>query len=145
MITTYKIPYQHGDQKGELRIGWASWDDGSLTARSIKFAYKDDSGKISRGSPELPFEILVDMCVLASDQKELEDFWKPGRSPKVPPVGKATVDELNEERKRLTIALTRLQQLAMDIPWAEWAPVYDSIGARLEEVKTEIEIRKAGA
>lgn len=102
------------------------------------------SGKISRGSPELPFDILVDMCVLASDQKELEDFWKSGRSSKVPPVGKAAVEELNEERKRLTIALTRLQQLAMDVPWAEWTHVYDPIGARLEDVKAEIEKRKAG-
>ena len=37
MITTTKTPYKDGD----LRIGWASWDDGSMTDRSIKYAYKD--------------------------------------------------------------------------------------------------------
>jgi hypothetical protein len=117
---------------------------GDLGQRRTVNLFTAGSGKISRGSPELPFDILVDMCVLASDQKELEDFWKSGRSSKVPPVGKAAVEELNEERKRLTIALTRLQQLAMDVPWAEWTHVYDPIGARLEDVKAEIEKRKAG-
>ena len=53
-IPTYTEPYRDG----ELRIGWASWDDGTFKARSIKYAYKDTSGKISRESPELPFEIL---------------------------------------------------------------------------------------
>ena len=45
MITTHKIPYRNG----ELRIGWASWDNGNLEQRSIKYAYHDSSGKISRG------------------------------------------------------------------------------------------------
>ena len=141
MIPTYKIPYRDG----ELRIGWASWDDGSLTARSIKYAYPDGSGKISRGSPELPFDILVDMCLLAAEQKELEDLWKPGRTPTLPSLEKATGDELHDEKKRLTVALVRLQQLAMDVPWADWAHVYDPIGARLEEIKVEIGKRKAAA
>ncbi|MFI0844018.1 hypothetical protein [Mesorhizobium sp. IMUNJ 23232] len=68
MITTFKIPYD----KGELRIGWASWDDGSLTDRSVKFAYNDKSGKTSRGAPELPFGVLTDMIVLAHQQGELD-------------------------------------------------------------------------
>jgi len=51
MIATNKKPYRDGD----LRVGWASWDDGSYTARSIKYAYVDKSGKISRGSPKKTF------------------------------------------------------------------------------------------
>jgi hypothetical protein len=141
MIPTYKIPYR----KGELRIGWASWDDGSLTDRSIKFAYQDGSGKISRGSPELPFDILVDMCLLAAEQKELEDLLKPGRTQTLPPLETAKAEELQDEKKRLTVALIRLQQLAMDVPWVDWARVYDPIGARLEAVKAELEKRKVAA
>ena len=64
MIPTYIEPYD-GD---ELRIGWASWD---VKYRSIKYAYKDTSGKISRGCPELPFGVLVDMVLVAKRQGEL--------------------------------------------------------------------------
>ena len=39
----------------------------------------------------------------------------------------------------------RLQQLAVDVPWADWAHVYDPIGARLEEVKAEMGKRKVAA
>ena len=67
MIPTHIEPYRDG----ELRIGWASWDDGSFQDRSIKYAYRDNSGKISRGCPELPFDILVDMVVAAFRQGEL--------------------------------------------------------------------------
>lgn len=134
MIPTYKIPYRDG----ELRIGWASWDDGSYTARSIKYAYPDGSGKISRGSPEIPFDILADMCLLAAEQKELDDLFKPSRTPKPVSLAEATEQELLDEKKRLTIALMRLQQLAMDIPWVDWANVYDPIGSRLESVNSKI-------
>ena len=68
MNPTAFLPYRDGD----LRIGWASWDDGSCRARSIKWAYRDKSGKISRGSPEIPFDILLDMVGFAADQGELD-------------------------------------------------------------------------
>jgi hypothetical protein len=141
MIPTYKIPYRDG----ELRIGWASWDDGSLTARSIKYAYPDGSGKISRGSPELPFDILVDMCMLAAQQGELEDLSKPGRVQTLPSLEKAKARELQDEKKRLTIALMRVQQIAMDVPWADWARVFDPIRTRLEAVKAELDKRRVAA
>ena len=67
MVLTSVTPYRDGD----LRIGWASWDDGSYTSRSIKYAYRDASGKISRGCPELPFDILIDMVIRAYGQGEL--------------------------------------------------------------------------
>ena len=31
----------------------------------------DKSGKVSRGCPELPFDVLVEMTILALKQKEL--------------------------------------------------------------------------
>jgi hypothetical protein len=67
MVPTFKTAYRNG----EIRIGWASWDDGSFTARSIKYAYPDSSRKISRGSPELSFDLLVDMTITALEQNEL--------------------------------------------------------------------------
>ncbi len=135
MITTHKIP--HGD--GELRIGWASWDDGSLTARSIKYAYPDSSGKISRGSPELPFDILVAMVLLAAEQGELDKLM-PGKAAAAKPrnVSGISPRELVDEKETLTVALTRIQGLIMEIPWADWQPIYDEIGARLDAVKDEI-------
>jgi len=133
MITTHKVPYRNG----ELRIGWASWDDGSLTSRSIKYAYPDTSGKISRGSPELPFDILIDMLVLAADQREIDQALTiPGSGSPADASTMSTVD-LNEEKKLLSTSLLRLQQLVASVPWASWK-VYDQIGKRLEAVRAEI-------
>ena len=133
MITTHKVPYRNG----ELRIGWASWDDGSMTARSIKYAYPDSSGKISRGSPELPFDILVDMLVLAADERELAPFAKPGRQNTDVDLSNATLAELSEEKKKLSVNLVRLQGLVIELPWADWK-VYDEVWSRLEAIKVEI-------
>lgn len=142
MIPTFTIPYKDG----ELRIGWASWDKGAYKERSIKYAYQDSSGKISRGSPELPFDILFDMLQLAADQKELEQSLPkadPRRAAKAP--SKMTEQELQDEKKLLTVALMRLQQLALDIAWVNWASVYDPIGTRLEAVKSQLSSRQRGA
>lgn len=68
MIPTHVEPYKEGR---EIRIGWASWDDNEFKNRSIKYVYKDASGKISRGCPELPFDVLVDMILVAKRQGEL--------------------------------------------------------------------------
>ena len=131
MITTHKIPYRNG----ELRVGWASWDDGSLTARSIKYAYPDSSGKISRGSPELPFDILIDMLELAADQKEV-DLSLPAPKEEAD-LGSATLSDLKEEKRLLSANLLRLQGIVLELPWANWK-VYDHIGKRLDAVRAEI-------
>lgn len=139
MVPTYTIPYRDG----ELRIGWASWDEGAYKERSIKYAYRDSSGKISRGSPELPFDVLIDMLLLAAEQKELDQHThKLTHAPSARPVDRATVQELQDEKKSLTIALMRLQQLAMDVRWVDWATVYDPLGSRLEAVKEELDSRR---
>lgn len=76
MIPTYSEPY---GADADLRIGWASWDKDPATGRmryehrSIKFAYQKD-GKISRGAPELPFGVLLDMVKLAAERGELNDY-----------------------------------------------------------------------
>lgn len=41
----------------EFRLGFASWDKGKRTARSVKFAWLDKNGKIARGG-EFPVEAL---------------------------------------------------------------------------------------
>lgn len=136
MITTHKIPYKDG----ELRIGWASWDDGSLSERSIKYAYKDSSGKISRGAPELPFPILIDMLHLAAEQGELK-FGEERRQ--LSPVAAAPLAELLKEKATLKSALLILQKLMADLPWADARGVYDRIGQRYEAVKAELDGRSA--
>jgi hypothetical protein len=133
MITTHKFPYRNG----ELRIGWASWDDGSLTARSIKYAYPDSSGKISRGSPELPFDILVDMLVLAGDQKEIDESIPTLSGPDLQSPAAMSDQELRDEKVVLSTTLIRLQQLVLAVRWADWS-VYDQIGARLDAIRAEI-------
>lgn len=70
MITTAKKAHSHG----ELRVGWASWDKGNLEKRSFKWAYKDKAGKISRGAPEMPMELLLPFMQFLVDQGE---FTKP--------------------------------------------------------------------
>lgn len=93
MIPTYVTPYRDG----ELRIGWASWDSGNYQSRSIKWAYTDKSGKISRGSPEIPFDILLDMVVLAAGQGELDHVLNPPGSASMP-VKDMTIDEIAKRR-----------------------------------------------
>ena len=48
--------------EGEIRVGWASWDSGDHQSGSVKWAYEDKTGKISRGSPEVPIDVLVAMA-----------------------------------------------------------------------------------
>ena len=71
MIPTAKKTMEIVGQQGELRVGWASWDKGKLENKSIKYAYRDKRGWISRGSPEVPFDILTEMIIFAKEQGEL--------------------------------------------------------------------------
>jgi hypothetical protein len=132
MIPTYKEPYRDGD----LRAGWASWDDGSLTARSIKYAYPDSSGKISRGSPELPVDILVDMLEFASRIGETDSLFKHSGMREAVPIKDLKKDELAIEVQHLKTTLLLIQKLAVDLPWAKFEAVYDQIGNRYENAKS---------
>jgi hypothetical protein len=46
-----------GAKNEELRLGVASWDDGSGTSRSIKYTWFDKIGRAARGG-EMPVEAL---------------------------------------------------------------------------------------
>ncbi|MCF5548852.1 MULTISPECIES: hypothetical protein [Pseudomonas] len=135
MITTYKEKYGNG----ELRLGWASWDDGSMTRRSVKYAYTDSLGKVSRGSPEIPMEFLVDILEFALTQNEVS-FGRGNKSPAV--LQTCSGEELLEEFKGLKAALMQLQKLMMDMPWVSFQAPYDQIGGRYELVKNEIHKRR---
>jgi hypothetical protein len=43
--------------ENEIRLGVASWDDGSKTAKSVKYTWFDKNGKVARGG-EFPVEAL---------------------------------------------------------------------------------------
>lgn len=45
------------DTNCELRLGIASWDDGTRTAKSIKYTWFDKNGKAARGG-EFPVDAL---------------------------------------------------------------------------------------
>ncbi|MFA6124544.1 hypothetical protein [Sphingomonas sp.] len=108
-----------------------------MTARSIKYAYPDASGKISRGSPELPFDILVDMLVLAGDQKEIDESLPTLGDPNLADPATMSDQDLKDEKTVLSTTLIRLQPLVVAVRWAEWS-VYDQIGARLDAIRAEI-------
>lgn len=65
MIPIHVTRYKGRNFPSEFRIGWASWDKKAFQEQSIKWAYKDAVGKVSRGCPELPFDVLVDMVIYA--------------------------------------------------------------------------------
>lgn len=56
MKTLEREPYKL-DRTYELRLGIASWDDGSGKAKSFKFTWFDKNGKPTRGG-EIPVECL---------------------------------------------------------------------------------------
>jgi hypothetical protein len=45
------------DSGCEIRLGIASWDDGSKTSKSVKYTWFDKNGKAARGG-EFPVEAL---------------------------------------------------------------------------------------
>lgn len=133
MIVTQKTPYRDG----ELRLGWASWDDGSLTARSIKYAYRDGSGKISRGAPEIPLDVLVDMLRYAAEQGELSFV------PKAATRGHQTARQVLAERNGLATVHALLVQLRAELSWLDLEAVIRQVEARLEEMREHFLKKKA--
>jgi hypothetical protein len=56
MRPAFSEPAQN-DPTCEIRLGVASWDDGSGTAQSVKYTWFDKNGKAARGG-EFPVEAL---------------------------------------------------------------------------------------
>jgi hypothetical protein len=57
----------HGNQTDELRLGIASWDDGSGASKSIKYTWFDKTGRAARGG-EMPVETLEQAYKFAKRQ-----------------------------------------------------------------------------
>lgn len=138
MITTYKEKYKNG----ELRLGWSSWDKGRFEKKSIKYAYKDKSGKISRGSPELPIDVIVDMMIFAAENGVLYDekVFAISRAKEALPIPTLSQDELVAERKELSSALVILKKLQSELPFADFQSVYDQIETRKCQIKQAIDL-----
>ena len=64
MQVAFSERYRHGEKNEELRLGVASWDDGSHTAMSVKFTWFDKSGKAARGG-EIPVAALPQLLSFA--------------------------------------------------------------------------------
>ena len=78
------------------------------------------------------------MFRLAADQGELDRVMPESVATKARQVSELSLKELREEKKKLSEALRRIQGLLAEIPWANWKPIYNEIGAWLEIVKMEI-------
>jgi len=59
MQASHSEPYKL-DPSCEIRVGIASWDDGTGTHKSIKFTWFDKNGKACRGG-EVPIEAVPQM------------------------------------------------------------------------------------
>jgi hypothetical protein len=60
------------DRGAELRLGWPTWDEtGRNREMSIKYIYMRKDGRPSRGSPEVPVHIAVEMVDLAAQHNQL--------------------------------------------------------------------------
>ena len=72
MITLRKKDYEdRWGTKGEIRCGISSWDDGANESSSVKWAYPDKNGKISRGAPEVPIDVLLEMVDFVCANKDI--------------------------------------------------------------------------
>ena len=63
MQVAHSEPYRN-DSECEIRLGVASWDDGSNAAKSVKFTWFDKNGRAVRGG-ELPVEALPQALTFA--------------------------------------------------------------------------------
>lgn len=70
MTTLKRTPYtDKWGTEGEIRLGYSSWDEDRVSS-SIKWAYRDRSGKISRGAPEVPIDVLFELVDFTIKNKD---------------------------------------------------------------------------
>lgn len=137
MITLKKKEYEKG--YSELRFGIASWDDGSLTAKSLKYAYQDKNGRISRGSPELPIGVVIDLLLFAAENGALFDEFDTSTN-EAKPISALTLEELNQERKDLASALIILSKLQNRFSSIDFKSFQEQIEVRKNQVKQAIDL-----
>lgn len=139
MITTKKKVYEEGFS--ELRLGWASWDNGSLTKKSLKYSYKDKNGRISRGSPELPIRVVIDLLIFAAENGELfNELNNDTQKKEEKPIATLSREELDKERKDLASAVVIMSDLQNRFPSADFKLAMEQLEARKNQVKQAIDL-----
>ena len=63
MQVAHSEPYRDNPEC-EIRLGVATWDDGSNTAKSVKFTWFNSKGRAARGG-EIPVEALPQALAFA--------------------------------------------------------------------------------
>jgi hypothetical protein len=144
MIPIFEFPYGHG----HINIGWASWDDGSKTSVSIKYAYPDSRGRISRGSPEIALEdFLVMREFFLKNEKGIQAILNPGKEftskPEKIDVQALSKQELLHEGDELRRSLLEMQRIQMMFRWLPLEEIYNDLGKRYEDVKAQLETMAA--
>lgn len=77
MQVAFSEPYRDAENGEEIRLGVASWDDGSRTSMSVKFTWFDKNRRAARGG-ELPVEALPQALTFAIQKGYLSlDFLRP--------------------------------------------------------------------
>jgi hypothetical protein len=138
MITLKKKEYEAGFS--ELRFGIASWDNGSLTKKSLKYAYQDKNGRISRGSPELPIRVVIDLLLFAAENGALYDEFDDTQKNEAKPIAALTHEELSQERKDLASAAIILNKLQKRFSSIDFKSIQDQIDTRKSQVKQAIDL-----
>jgi hypothetical protein len=64
MQPAFSEPARGFEDKQEIRLGVASWDDGTKTKKSVKYTWFDKNDKAARGG-EVPVEALPQMLEFA--------------------------------------------------------------------------------
>jgi hypothetical protein len=135
VIPVFEFPYRHG----HINIGWASWDDGSKTSVSIKYAYPDSRGRISRGSPEIALEDFLAMReFFVENEAGIQAILKPGLKfssiPAKVEVSQLSKEELIQERDDLRRSRLELLRIITKFPWLDLKKGHDDLGVRYQEV-----------
>jgi hypothetical protein len=139
MIPVFEISYR----SGKIIIGWASWDDGSKTAVSIKYAYPDSRGRISRGSPEIALEDFFAMReFFVENEPRIQAILKPApkfsSAPAKVDVQGLSKQELVLECDELRRSLLEMQRIQMKFQWLPMKESYTELGKRYDEVKARL-------
>lgn len=75
MIPAFSEPARN-DEKCEIRLGIASWDDGKGIFKSVKYTWFDKTGRAARGG-EFPIEALPQALDFAIRKGYLQLSFEP--------------------------------------------------------------------
>lgn len=138
MIPIFQFPCRDG----QINIGWSSWDEGRKTEVSIKYAYPDSRGRVSRGSPEIALDVFLTMREFFLEKEEsIQSILNIGKA--APPYSEADVstltrDQLAKENVELRRALLEMQRIQMQFQWLSLKTAYNALGERYDQVKKQL-------